>query len=304
MKKYLLIAITLHLFFSAEAQIVQLDTVLIPIPQDTTYWRKSFSSGANLNQASFSDNWKAGGENSIAMGLFLNTTLNYLKNKTSWDNDIQLKYGLAKNSDQGFRKNVDLIFLDSKYGYKLTKKWNFFIATNFITQFAPGYNYSNDPDLGDTLISNFMAPGFLTLATGLEYKPKKWFSLRMSPFAPRLTFLFDDAVGLVERYGVPVGSNTRTEFLAAMVQADLEKDIFTNTNLKFTYQGFANYETLAAKTIDHRLNVILTAKVNKFISMNISGLMLYDYDQDSKVQFSQGLGLGIMYQVQNFVEEK
>ena len=269
---------------------------------DTTYWRRSFSAGITINQASFSDNWKAGGNNSIALGLFLNAKANYLKDRLSWDNTTELQYGLIKNAGQDMRKSLDRIFLDSKVGYQLTSKWNGFYATNFITQFAPGYEYNEDSP--DRLISNFLSPGFLTLSTGFEYKPAPWFSLRLSPYAPRFTFLTDPAVGLNERYGVPVGKTTRQEWLAAMVQADLEKDIAPNLNLKVNYLGYANYEHLAFKTIDHRLSATITAKVYKFISVNLTGIALYDRDQDQNIQYSQALAFGILYNIQNFTDKK
>lgn len=290
------------LLLCTHASFAQLDSLALPV-NDTTYWRNSFSGGANVNQASFSDNWKSGGENSIALGLFMNGKFNYLKDKISWDNEIQLKYGLLKNAGQDFRKSQDLIYLDSKYGYKISTNWNGFLSGNFITQFAPGYAYADEEGEEDVLISNWMAPAYLTFALGFEYKPEPWFSLRLSPFAPKFTFLNNDEVGLVERYGVPEGDNLRTEWLAAMVQAELDKDIATNLNLKVTYIGYANYETLSFKTLDHRLNTTLTAKVNRFISMTLTGGLLYDYDQDPGVQFSQGLALGVLFNVQNFTEK-
>lgn len=274
---------------------------------DTTYWRRSFSGGVNINQAAFSSNWKAGGVNSIALGLFANGKANYLKGKISWDNEMQLQYGLIKNAGQQMRKSLDRIFLDSKYGYRISPVWNAFLSANFISQFARGYKYDVDAAGNDLLISNFMAPGFLTFAVGFEYKPVPWFSLRLSPFAPRFTFLSDQAVRPTPAdvvYGVPVGKSLRTEWLAAQVQADLEKDIAPNLNLRVNYLGFANYETLRLNTIDHRLATTLTAKVNKFISVNLTGIMLYDRDQDLGVQFSQALALGILYNVQNYNDEK
>jgi hypothetical protein len=272
---------------------------------DTTYWRKSLSAGANINQSSFSSNWKAGGVSSIALALFLNTKANYLKDKISWDNGSELQYGLIKNAKQDMRKSLDRIFLDSKVGHKIGGQWNAFFSGNFITQFAPGYIYDTDATGSrDSLISDFMAPAFLTFALGFEYKPEPWFSLRLSPFAPRFTFLTNDAVAVNQRYGVPEGKTIRTEWLAAMVQADLEKDIADNLNLKVNYQAYANYQTLAFNTIDHRLSTTITAKVNRFISVNLIGILLYDRDQDQDVQLSQTLGLGILYNVQNFTDPK
>lgn len=67
---------------------------------------------------------------------------------------------------------------------------------------------------------------------------------------------------------------------------------------------FANYETLAGKTIDHRFDLLLAARVNRFISVSVGGILLYDYDQDDEVQFSQAFNLGFFYSIQNFVDKK
>ena len=239
--------------------------------------------------------------------MFVNAQANYLKDKASWDNALELQYGLIKNAGQQMRKSLDRIFLDSKYGHRISPVWNAFFSANFITQFAKGYQYDTDTGGSDLLISNFLSPGFLTWAVGFEYKPVPWFSLRISPFAPRFTFLSDQSVRPTPAnvvYGVPVGKRLRTEWLAAQVQAELDKDLAENLHLKVSYLAYANYETLALNTIDHRLMVTLTAKVNKFLSVNLTGNLLYDRDQDLKVQYSQSLALGLLYNVQNYVDKK
>ena len=67
---------------------------------------------------------------------------------------------------------------------------------------------------------------------------------------------------------------------------------------------FANLETIEPKTIDHRLDVNFTAKVNRFITVGLGGILLYDYDQDDGVQLSQALTIGFAYSFQNFEEPK
>jgi type IV secretory pathway TrbL component len=67
---------------------------------------------------------------------------------------------------------------------------------------------------------------------------------------------------------------------------------------------YANYETLALKTIDHRLEAMLNAKVNKFITVGLGGILLYDFDQDSGAQFSQLFNFGFSYSFQNYEEKK
>lgn len=270
------------------------------------YWKKKLTFSVNVNQAAFSSNWKAGGINSIGLNSLFNYKANYLKNGHSWDNEIDLTFGFVNNSGQGYRKTVDRIFLDTKYGKALNKKWDLFTSLNFLSQFTKGYKYNDDNT--SALISDRFAPAFITLALGVEYHPVEYFKLRLSPIAPRITVVqdptrFTKSVGPTP-YGVDSTKTVRYEWLAFQLFAEFNKDIAPNINLKWRYVMFANYETLSLKTIDHRIDLNLTAKVNKYINVGLGAIMLYDYDQDSGVQLSQALTLGFLYTFQNYKDEE
>ncbi|MEJ0033173.1 MAG: hypothetical protein WDO15_23840 [Bacteroidota bacterium] len=100
------------------------------------------------------------------------------------------------------------------------------------------------------------------------------------------------------------GKYARFEWAAAQILAEFNKDIAKNVNLKWRYLLFANYETLQMKTIDHRLDLTLTAKVNQFINVSVGGILLYDYDQDPGAQWSQVFSLGMLYTIQNYEDKK
>jgi hypothetical protein len=293
---------TLFLFLLLSSKIfAQVDASLTPI--DTSYWLKEISGGLNLNQASFSGNWQGGGVNSIAVGTYLFARANYAKEKWTWDNTLDFTYGIVKNKDEDGRKSNDRIYLDSKVGYQINDKWNYFFALNFLSQFAPGYEFD---ETDKKLISKFLNPGYLTTSLGVEYKPNDEFSLRMAPFSPRWTFVTDTELYLnvEDNYGVEIGKTVRTEWLAFSLLADWNKKLSENLELRMRYQMYANYETLAFKTIDHRLDFGLTAKVSNLVNVSLTSLSIYDFDQDDKIQFSQGLALGIAFKAGNFPEKK
>lgn len=282
----------------------------IVVPDSTSKWRKKMVFNLNLNQAAFSSNWKGGGINSIGFNTNFDYKADYKDDKQSWDNEIGFTYGFVKNSGQGFRKTLDRFFVDTKYGRALNKKWDIFTSFSFASQFYKGYKYEDDAAGNEQafLISDFLAPAFATVALGFEYHPVEYFKVRISPLAPRVTLLRNnngrfDAVDSIAPYGVEVGEDTRFEWLAFQLTADFDKDIAKNLNLKFKYLMFANYETLEGKTIDHRLDLMLNAKVNRFIVVSLGGILLYDYDQDDEVQLSQGLTLGFSYSIQNYVDK-
>ena len=297
MKIYFALALVIAMAPS-QAQVVKVDS--------STHWKKGLNFGANLNQASFSSNWKAGGVNSIGLNTLFNYKANYKAGRDSWDNEIDLLFGFVNNQGQGYRKTSDRIYLDTKYGRDLGHHWGLFSSLTFSTQFAKGYNYKDDNT--KDLISDIFAPAFFTSAWGLEFHPEDYFKLRIAPFAPRPTIVKDPSRFVASvgpsPYGVEPPEDVRWEWLAFQMQAEFNKDIAENLNLKWRYVVFANYETLEGKKIDHRLDLNLTAKVNQFINVGIGGIMLYDYDQDTRVQLSQALTIGFAYSFRNYAEKK
>lgn len=283
--------------------------VLTTIAPADTLWRKSASFGVNFNQASFSENWFGGGVNSIAFSALLNAQARYKKDNWSWDNQVDFLYGVVNNDGQGYRKSQDRIYLDSKLGYDVSEFWNAYFSTNFLTQFAPGYRYVALPNgEEDALkISDFFAPAFLTFSLGFEYVPNENFALRLSPFSPRFTFVTDTDLYLNTEdntnYGVEIGETLRTEWLAAQIMAEWNKNITQTITLQTRYMLFANYENLNFEEIDHRLDVMINAKLTNYINLSLSSIVIYDYDQVDEIQFSQLLGIGILLQAEGVVVE-
>ncbi len=273
---------------------------------DTTYWKKDFKLGLNFNQASFSSNWTGGGVNSIGLNALLNYKANYRKGIHSWDNEIDLAYGILKTDGTGSRKSIDRIYLDTKYVRRINDKWDLFASGNFLSQFAEGFNYAVEfpnGEVKDSLISKLFAPAFLTFAWGLEYHPVDYFKVRLSPFAPRFTFVSDDGLSALGAYGVDPGDKVRTELLAFQAVADFEKEIAKNLSLKWKYMLYLNYENLSFDQWDHRLDILLSAKVNDFMSVNLGAIMVYDFDQVDEIQLNQFFNLGLVYSAKNYKDE-
>lgn len=271
-------------------------------------WKTDIQTGLNLNQASYSANWKAGGVNSIALSTFLNAKLVRKATNNEWINDLQLLYGSVKNEGQAIRKNADRIFFDSKYARTLSKHWNAFASVNFMSQFDAGYEYKTDNGVERVKrISGFFAPAYLTEALGFEYKPVSYFSTQLGVGALRQTFVTDQTLydkydsttkEHNELYGVKRGNNVRNQIVFQLV-ANFDKEVMKNVNLRARYMGLLDYDRLDSKYIVSRFDLSLTAKVNRYISTNITGVVLYDYDQDKDVQYSQVLSLGILYTFSN-----
>lgn len=268
---------------------------IVKASKDTT-WKNKTEFGANFNQGSFSNNWTGGGVNSIAFGVFFNTLKEFRKGRHTWRNDLQTQYGILKNKNQQLRKNFDRLFFDSKYGYDLGPKWAVVANVNLLSQFAPGYDYAtvNGIDVANK-ISGFFAPAYITEAIGIQYSPVSYFYVTFSPGAVRQTIVSDTTLYKytpdLKNYGVPIGKRFHNDVSVFQLIANFDKDIVKNINLKFRYALFAqNFGQM-----DNRLDAQITAKVNKYINVNLGAILIYDQDQSNKIQFAQSLGLGFLY---------
>ena len=296
MKKILLIltiAMTNLTFYAQDA--VEADTL----------WKFSGTTSLNISQLSLT-NWAAGGDNSLSGNALINLSANYATDNTSWENKIILGFGLMKQGDDPSRKSDDQIDLASKLGLKATEKWFYTALLGFNTQFAEGYD---NPGEDDRLkISNFMAPGYLSFSLGMDYKPSETFSLFLSPISSKFTFVSDDDLSAQGTFGLDPGQKTRSE-IGAYIKMTFKKEILKNVTLDTKIDLFSNYFD-NPQYIDVNWDLLLTFKVNDYLSASLLTQLIYDYDikfgEDTtgdgeydtfseKVQFKELFGLGLTY---------
>ena len=266
-----------------------------------TKWGGLFS--LNFTQASLT-NWAAGGENSVAGNAIVNYFSNYKKGKNVWDKNIDLAYGLLMQGKKAkVIKSDDKIDLSLKYGHQASDHWYYSALLNFRSQFAPGYSYPND----STVISRFLAPGYVVFALGMDYKPTDYFSLFLSPVTARFIIVNDKTLSDAGAFGVDSGKTLRTE-VGAYLKAFFKKDIATNVNLQTGLDLFSNYLE-NPENIVVNWQTLISLKVNKFISASVTAQLIYDnniditgYNSDGtlafsgpRTQFKEILGLGFAY---------
>lgn len=247
-----------------------------------------------FNQSSFS-NWNSGGNNNIGIIGKVNYTLSYKNGKHFLDNNLQLGYGFVASEGESSRKTEDYINLMTNYGYDIGK--NFYLSTGFqiLSQFSPGYNYSEtpNPDFEDR-ISSFMAPGYLNAGLGISYNPNENFQVIFRPLNGKFTFVLDPDLQKAGRYGLTEdGQNLRAE-LGALVNVLYRIKIYKDINLVNRVNFFSSYANHPER-VDVSYNGTLNIRFNKFISTVVSLDLLYDHDQIAKLQMKQTLGVGFSY---------
>lgn len=274
-----------------------LNAARLKVEKDTS-WHK-MEVGANFNQGSFSPQWTGGGVSSVGIGVLFNALFEKKKGKNSWRNDLQTQYGFAKNEGQGSRKNMDRIFFDTKYNRDVSSKCALFANINFQSQFAGGFDYSLNEDsiMVKRKVSRFAAPAYFTQSIGMEYKPAEYFFLDFAPGAFRQTFVWDKNLYIntpdQNNYGVAIGKRVHYELALMQIVANFNKDLTTKMNLKFRYQLYSSL--IDPSKIDSRLDASMTAKLNKYMNVNFSAILVYNEDQSANIQLAQGLNIGFLY---------
>jgi hypothetical protein len=300
--------ITLFLFmllFAGFANAQTMDTV--------KHWNYKGDFALAVSQVSLT-NWAAGGESTLATNTMVNLFADYKKDKLSWKNSLGLAYGILNQESIKNKKTEDKIDLSSQLGYTASGDWNYSLLFGFKSQFTDGYNYPDD----STVISHFLAPGYIQTALGMEYKPSDYFSLFMSPAGVRLTIVNDEKLADQGAFGVDPaeydnefvllkhGKTTRWE-VGASLKAVYKKDIAKNVNFGTKLELFSNY-LKNPQNIIVNWEVLLAMKVNSFITTTIGTQLIYDdnifiHDKKDKTgikggprtQFKQFLNVGLAY---------
>jgi hypothetical protein len=219
-------------------------------------------------------NWAAGGEKfSLALNGYVNVFANLKKGKQRWNNNLDLFYALVKTTSQGLRKNDDRIDLFSKYTYQFRPKLGFGGVGNFRSQFTDGYDYSKTPS---QRISSWFAPAIITLAPGIDWTPKDYFSVFFSPISARWTIVANRPFELAALYGVSPYREVKIE-AGAYVTANFNKEVMKNVVLKSRLDLYSNY-LKNPQNIDVFWTNVVGLKVNKFLSVTYNLDLIYDDD--------------------------
>lgn len=284
-------------------------------PDTANIWDFSGTGTINFSQVSLS-NWAAGGKNTVSVLGIADLDADYKKGKNTWNNSLDLVYGLVKLEDRRVQKSDDKLELNLKYGHRASKKWFYTAQLNLKTQLTPTYSITRD-----TLLSNFFAPAYILTSLGMDYKPNAKLSVFVSPFTGKFTVVADQmladrgAFGVnpadkdVEGNRIPgTGDHVRREF-GGYVNVRYKNEVLKNIVWQSKLDLFSNY-LRKPENVDVNWENLFNFKVNKTVSASLFVHMIYDDDvnvdldrnDDNKVdgsgprlQLKQTLGIGISY---------
>jgi hypothetical protein len=280
-------------------------------------WERGAALSVHVGQGG-SRNWAPGAEK---FSLWTAGSLNVWANKKAggfyWDNNLQLNYGFVNTNSLGFRKVDDKIDFTTKPGISLSKKAGLSLLVNFRSQFYDGYNYNYLNQGLKRKISSFMAPGYLHVAPGFDWKPCAAFSVVLAPAAAKFTFVTNEAYsysfqggvipeanqfdgsGEYERplainYGVDPTREVRVE-IGTFLSANFNKEIVKNVAWRSRLDLFAGYshrreffgprfasqvevDEFHPERVDVYWTNSIQMKVNKFLNVAYDFDIVYDDD--------------------------
>lgn len=245
-------------------------------------WKKGGNINLLFNQSAF-NNWLAGGQNNIAVGLGLNYDFNYLMGDWTWDNKIIASYGMTKLKGQDFQKTDDRLELNSLAGKKASGYWYYSAFLNFKTQLS-------STDVNGVQQSHFFSPAYFQFGPGMLWKKSDNLKVNIAPATSKLVVLSPD---LAPAFGVEEGESTRYE-LGASLSGYYKFDLIKNVSVENILNLYSNYlEDPQNVDIDYTVNVVMT--INKYLSANLALQAIYDDNAYKGFQTREVFGLGINY---------
>lgn len=287
--------------------------------KDTTYWVKATEIGINGVMSATSPNWSAGVANNINSNIFFNAIRNYKKERTSLDNVLKVNVGAISTRRvdlQGVKyrstkKNIDNVFLDSKYGrsFKNVKWLGIYGGLNFQTQLLNGFTYTNNSLGRETRrkASGLLSPGTLVSAVGFEFKPDDWYFIRLGLAALKMTSMLNQNLYKIRNQDIIAGVQKGQYVLAEtgfQFQAGINRNFGTENKytIKFNYLGFAPYNFKTNHSpLDSRIDLGVVAKITKYVNFNYTLISIFDKDLVrpgfNAWQNSWIIGLGFLYKL-------
>lgn len=276
--------------------------------KDTCYWHVKGSNSLNFNQIGITS-WAEGGESSLAGAAYINYTVSYQKEKVRSEHHLNASFGIMRTELKKIRKTEDKIDLTSSLGFQAIGNWFYTSQLNIKTQFAEGFKYPND----STVVSDFLAPAYLTTSLGMQYKPSKNLTLFLSPASGKFTIVGNQTLANAGAFGVTPaekdtagnvvvpGKNIKAEF-GINVTARFTRDVFTNVNLDSKLELYNNYldeDHPNRWNIDINWETAIVFTINKFLSSSLRFQMVYDHNilvprydivDNEKIKISEGPG--------------
>jgi hypothetical protein len=243
-----------------------------------------------------SKNWSQGAEKFSLAGIAsLYLTANKTSGSNTFENSLDLSYGLVNTSSQDVRKIDDKFDLYSRYGHTIKGKFGVGVVGNLRTQFTDGFDYTEEPK---KRISGFFAPAYLTASAGAQWKPTTGLTMHLGPAIRWIIITnnpyslnYQGAIkpdGTTERtlaslYDVIPGREVRIEvgpYLSTTFQKEIMKNVAYRGRLDLLMDLLNEVPNKGIMGFKPHVDIYMTNNfmmtVNKWLKVNYSLDVVYD----------------------------
>lgn len=282
----------------------------LPNPQESptsdtadAEWDSELTGKISVSQAAYR-NWQEGGLNSLAFTTSLDGSTERRGERWAQSYSARLALGYIDQEEQELRKSEDRIRLQANLQYQgdgFFRRFNPTIAGDLRTQFAPGFDYSNNPYTEGGFADNprfeeeppvrtsaFFAPATLTQSLGLTYNPLDQLSLRFGA-ASKQTIVTEPDFRVL--YGIEPEDLMRVE-AGGQFAATLDQDLSENIRYRSQLDVF-----FAVNQLENPPDVIwenvINLQVNSWISTDLEFVALFDEDTSSAIQIKEVISVGV-----------
>lgn len=217
--------------------------------------------GVNYNETIVSDNWSGGEKDAKNWALKLEASVEKAWRKTNWLNSLKAEFGKAKIEANSAQENADLIDFDSVYSWKLNNYVNPYLSFTIDTQFTEYFDpvtYGESTGLGWIIIKEKKQN--LKIRLGAAFRQK------FDPKDNGVSTTDDPSTLEIEEFRNEIGAEWITNY-----------DLLMNKSTKYISEikVFSAFNGGSSLRWDNSLYL----KSGKYLTVQISYLMLYNYDE-------------------------
>lgn len=273
----------------------------------------------------YNSSWKQSGTNNISGNLSMFCYHTFTKHRFSLTSKLDANYGITR-IDSIWSKTSDAFSLYVAPAWKVKKNWAYGGSAKLRSQFTKGYKSRTDK----TVVSDFMAPGYLDLNVGVTYtspNAKFPFKVEISPVSGSGTFVLDDNVNLKTAYkmpfrevqrGVDDAGNPVMEKIykdvkfegGSSVQVSFDRTFGKSKFMRYRSTLYSFYGWMTDLTAEYKpgeRHLVPTARwenwldftASKFLTTTIYWHFFYNREQVNKLQIKYSLSFGLSYYFKN-----
>jgi len=269
--------------------LILLSSIIIAQTADSTInkWTPSLIASANMSQVAF-ENWSKGGDNSLAYSFGVDWGMAYKASGWSFKNQLKGEWGQSKTGSEDSKITSNNIFNETVFFYNPGWEIEPYASNLFRTPISNGFNYETMPG---TQIVAFFDPGYITQSIGFAYDKSEVIKTRLGfafeeSFANKfaLQYTDDSETADLEKFKFETGIESIS---------DLKYPIFENVLYKGKLRLFSAFDRL--DTWDVSMDNSLTAKVNSWLNVSFTYIVVYKASESIKTQSQQALQVGVVY---------